>query len=234
MFVRRYTDIFFVFLFLTCWTLVLKQSLFACCKDQPQSHKCWLGMCWWNISQPCVPHCLHSWKYTSTSPNFLFCWKPKFLNSCWSEGKLKPIGWGESISANRQPGKNNVPIDAGVIQFVSVGTSCHNVTDSQCDYEALGVYFVYIVCIIVELLYSITFRFLFLQFRFVCPGRWFPTSFRWPMRVFHGSKGRSKLCCQWRRGTSHVLFRSFHLHSVPFCMSFYVFIYIVYIFPSLF
>ena len=133
-------------------------------------------MCWWKISQPCVPHCLHSWKYTSTSPNFLFCWKPKFLNSCWSEGKLKPIGWGESISANRQPGKNNVPIDAGVIQFVSVGTSCHNVTDSQCDYEALGVYSVYIVCIIVELLYSITFRFLFLQFRFVCPGRWFPTS----------------------------------------------------------
>ena len=109
-------------------------------------------MCWWKIFQPCVPHCLDSWKYTSTSLIFLVFLKPKSLNSRWSEGTLKPIGWGESISANRQPGKNNVPIDAGVIQFVFVGTSCHNVTDSQCDYEVLGVYSVYIVCITVELL----------------------------------------------------------------------------------
>lgn len=130
-------------------------------------------MCWWKIFQPCVPHCLHSWKYTSTSLNFLFCWKLQFLNCRWSEGRLKPIGWGESISANRQPGKNNVPIDAGVIQFVFVVTS---VTMSQTHSGIMKPWDFFLVCNSVYysgMLYSITFPFFVSGDPVAVSGRWF-------------------------------------------------------------
>lgn len=46
-------------------------------------------MCWWKIFQPCVPDCLDSWRYTSTSLNFCFFELPlkwRMIEANWLRG----------------------------------------------------------------------------------------------------------------------------------------------------